>query len=333
MTTAHDVVGIGNAIVDVISHAEDKFLERNGLVKGSMTLIDEARAGELYDRMGPAIEISGGSAANTIAGVASLGGKGAYIGKVCDDQLGDVFAHDLRALGVAFETKAITGSPSTARSLILVTPDAQRTMNTYLGACVELGPDDIDEATIRGAKVTYLEGYLWDKPTAKEAFLKAARIAHDGGRKVSLTLSDSFCVERHRASFRDLIDGHVDILFANEHEIMALYEVDTLEAAIEAVRGACEIVAITRSAWGSVVLSGPDAFEVAAERVGKVVDTTGAGDLYAAGFLYGLTSGRPLAECGRIGSIAAAEVISHYGARPETPLDRLVAERSAANPA
>jgi sugar/nucleoside kinase (ribokinase family) len=333
MTTAHDVVGIGNAIVDVISHAEDKFLERNGLVKGSMTLIDEARAGELYDRMGPAIEISGGSAANTIAGVASLGGKGAYIGKVCDDQLGDVFAHDLRALGVAFETKAITGSPSTARSLILVTPDAQRTMNTYLGACVELGPDDIDEATIRGAKVTYLEGYLWDKPTAKEAFLKAARIAHDGGRKVSLTLSDSFCVERHRASFRDLIDGHVDILFANEHEIMALYEVDTLEAAIEAVRGACEIVAITRSARGSVVLSGPDAFEVAAERVGKVVDTTGAGDLYAAGFLYGLTSGRPLAECGRIGSIAAAEVISHYGARPETPLDRLVAERSAANPA
>jgi len=327
------VVGIGNAIVDVISHAEDKFLERNGLVKGSMTLIDEARAGELYDRMGPAIEISGGSAANTIAGVASLGGKGAYIGKVCDDQLGDVFAHDLRALGVAFETKAITGSPSTARSLILVTPDAQRTMNTYLGACVELGPDDIDEATIRGAKVTYLEGYLWDKPTAKEAFLKAARIAHDGGRKVSLTLSDSFCVERHRASFRDLIDGHVDILFANEHEIMALYEVDTLEAAIEAVRGACEIVAITRSARGSVVLSGPDAFEVAAERVGKVVDTTGAGDLYAAGFLYGLTSGRPLAECGRIGSIAAAEVISHYGARPETPLDRLVAERSAANPA
>lgn len=333
MTTAHDVVGIGNAIVDVISHAEDKFLERNGLVKGSMTLIDEARAGELYDRMGPAIEISGGSAANTIAGVASLGGKGAYIGKVCDDQLGHVFAHDLRALGVAFETKAITGSPSTARSLILVTPDAQRTMNTYLGACVELGPDDIDEATIRGAKVTYLEGYLWDKPTAKEAFLKAARIAHDGGRKVSLTLSDSFCVERHRASFRDLIDGHVDILFANEHEIMALYEVDTLEAAIEAVRGACEIVAITRSARGSVVLSGPDAFEVAAERVGKVVDTTGAGDLYAAGFLYGLTSGRPLAECGRIGSIAAAEVISHYGARPETPLDRLVAERSAANPA
>jgi len=332
-TPALDVVGIGNAIVDVIAHADDAFLARQGLAKGTMTLVDERRAESLYGEMGPGIESSGGSAGNTMAGLASLGGRGAYVGKVRDDQLGAVFRHDITAMGVRFSTPAATSGPSTARCLVLVTPDAQRTMNTYLGACVGLGPEDIDEAEIAAAHVTYLEGYLFDPPHAKEAFRKAARAAHAAGRKVALTLSDPFCVERHRAEFRELVQHHVDLLFANEAEILSLFETDSFAEAARQVRGMCEVAALTRSEKGSVVVTAHETHEIPAMKPEKLVDTTGAGDLYAAGFLYGLTSGRPLAECGRIGSIAAAEVISHYGARPETPLDRLVAERSAANPA
>ncbi|HSK39112.1 MAG TPA: adenosine kinase, partial [Arenibaculum sp.] len=278
-----DVVGIGNAIVDVISHADDRFLRDNGLEKGAMTLIDAARAEELYGRMGPGIEMSGGSAGNTMAGIASLGGRGAYVGKVRDDQLGAVFRHDIRAIGVSFESSpAIEGAP-TARCLILVTPDAQRTMNTYLGACVELGPEDIQPALIQSAAVTYMEGYLWDPPRAKQAFLKAAELAHAGGRKVSLTLSDSFCVGRHRDSFADLVDNHVDILFGNEHEIMSLYEVEDFDAAVAAVRGRCEVAVLTRSEKGSVVVTATDTVAVPAEPIERLVDTTGAGDLFASG--------------------------------------------------
>jgi sugar/nucleoside kinase (ribokinase family) len=322
-----DVVGIGNAIVDIISQTDDAFIATHGLVKGAMTLIDAARADHLYRQMGPAIEASGGSAGNTIAGLASLGGRGAFIGKVSNDQFGGVFRHDIRAAGVLFETSpAVNGAP-TARSLILVTPDAQRTMNTYLGACLELAPDDIDPALIARAKVTYLEGYLWDPPLAKEAFLKAASIARQAGRKVALTLSDPFCVDRHRASFRELIEHHVDILFANEAEICSLWEVESFDEALAATRRRCEIAALTRSAKGSVVVAGDELHTVPAAPVARVIDTTGAGDLYAAGFLYGLTAGKGLYESGRIGALAAAEVISHVGPRPQTPLIELLLEQ------
>ena len=327
MTKSLHVVGIGNAIVDVLSHADDAFLRDNGLVKGSMTLIDLDQAEALYKKMGSAVEMSGGSAANTIAGIASLGGRAGYIGKICDDILGVVFRHDIRAIGVAFDSQPVVGHPPTARSLIIVTPDAERTMHTYLGACVELGPDDIDPDFITRAQVTYMEGYLWDRPAAKEAFLKAADVAAQAGRRVSLTLSDSFCVERHRDSFRELISGHVDILFGNEDELVNLYRTDTLDQAIDAVRGECEIVVVTRGAKGSMVMDGPSVFEVPAEPIDRLVDTTGAGDLYAAGFLHGYTQGRHLAECARLGSLAAAEIISHYGARPEVDLAELVGEK------
>lgn len=330
MTAAqYDVVGIGNAIVDVIARADDAFLAAKKLAKGAMTLIDEAQADALYAAMGPGTESSGGSAGNTMAGIASLGGRGAYIGKVRNDQLGQVFAHDMRAIGVSFESKPATAGPSTARCLILVTPDAQRTMNTYLGACVNLGPDDVEEAVVKAARVTYLEGYLWDPPHAKEAFVKAAKIAHAAGRKVSLSLSDAFCVDRHRASFRDLVANHVDILFANESEIKSLYEVEGFDAALQAVRGSCEIACLTRSEKGSVIVAGEEVHVIDAERMGGagVVDTTGAGDLYAAGFLYGWTHGYGLARAGRIASVAAAEAISHVGARPQTNLKALVKQR------
>ena len=319
-----DVVGIGNAIVDVIAHGEDEFLAREGLVKGTMTLIDADRADALYRMMGPAIEASGGSAGNTMAGIASLGGTGAYIGKVRDDFLGRVYRHDITAAGVRFDTPAATAGPGTARCLILVTPDGQRTMNTYLGACVELGRADIDPDVIAAAQVTYLEGYLFDPPQAQEAFRKAAAIAHSAGRQVALSLSDPFCVGRHRAAFRDLVDGHVDILFANEAEICALYETDNFGAAAAAVRGHVAIAALTRSAAGSVILAEGAEHPVAAAPVARVVDTTGAGDLYASGFLYGLTRALPPPVCGEIGSLCAAEIISHFGARPEVKLSELV---------
>jgi sugar/nucleoside kinase (ribokinase family) len=323
-SAAFDVLGIGNAIVDVISRADDGFLSRHGLVKGSMMLVDEARAEKLYADMGPGVEISGGSCGNTMAGVASFGGRGAYIGKVRDDQLGAVFGHDLKATGVSFETASATSGPSTARCLILVTPDAQRTMNTYLGACTGLSPADIDEKLVASAQVTYVEGYLWDAPAAKQAVLKAFDAARAAGRKVSITLSDSFCVHRYRAEFRDLVRNKVDILFGNEAEITALYEVETFEQAMAEARKDAKIAALTRSEKGSVVIAGSETWEVPAAPVAKVVDTTGAGDLYAAGFLFGFTQGKPLAECARLGGVAAAEVISHVGARPEQALKGLI---------
>jgi sugar/nucleoside kinase (ribokinase family) len=324
--TPIDVLGIGNAIVDVIAHADDAFLAKEALVKGTMALIDAERAEALYQMMGPAIEASGGSVANTMAGIASLGGNGAYIGKVRDDLLGEVFRHDLSAQGVRFDTKAATSGPGTARCLILVTVDGQRTMNTYLGACVELGPDDIDPELVRAAQVTYLEGYLFDPPRAQQAFLKSAAIAHTAGRRVALSLSDPFCVERHRAAFRDLVAGHVDILFANEAEICSLYETRDFAAAAATVRGHVGVAALTRSENGSVILADSEEHRVAAAPVTRVVDSTGAGDLYAAGFLHGLTRGLPLPTCGAIGSLCAAEIISHLGARPERRLAELVGE-------
>ncbi len=315
-----DVVGIGNAIVDVLANADDNLLIRQGMTKGAMTLIDAARAEALYSVMGSAIEVSGGSAANTIAGLASLGGRAGFMGKIGNDQLGGIFRHDIQANGVIFETASAKSATPTARCLIFVTPDAQRTLNTYLGACIEFGPDDVDATLVAHSKVTYLEGYLWDPPAAKAAFLKAAKVAREAGRKVALSLSDAFCVERHRAEFRELLREHVDILFANEAEIRSLWQVDSFDKALQATRGQCEIAALTRSARGSVILAGKEVHIVDAAPISQVVDTTGAGDLYAAGFLYGYTGGRDPYDCGRIGAIAAAEVISHYGARPETPL-------------
>jgi len=319
-----DVVGIGNAIVDVIARAEEPFIAAQGFAKGSMNLIDAARAEALYAAMGPAIESSGGSAGNTMAGVASLGSRGAYIGKVRDDQLGAVFRHDMTAIGVSFDTPAAVSGPATARCLIMVTPDGQRTMGTYLGACVELGPDDIDEALIGAAQVTYLEGYLFDPPQAQNAFYKAAAIAHAAGRRVALSLSDPFCVGRHRAAFLDLVQGEVDILFANEAEICSLYETNDFAEAAKAVRGHVAVAALTRSEHGSVVLADGEEHVVTAAPVARVVDTTGAGDLYAAGFLVGLIRGLPLPTCGRVGSLCAAEIISHVGARPDVALKGLV---------
>jgi sugar/nucleoside kinase (ribokinase family) len=319
---ALDVVGIGNAIVDIIDNTDDAFLAAHGMAKGSMALIDEARAEAIYEAMGPAIELSGGSAGNTIAGLASLGSRCGYIGKVRDDQLGGVFRHDITAAGVAFPTPAATSGPATARCLILVTPDGQRTMNTFLGACVNLGPEDLDEALIASARYTYLEGYLFDPPHAQEAFRRAARVAHGAGRKVALTLSDSFCVERHRDAFLDLLDS-VDLLFANETEICALFQTD-FDGAVRAVRGKTALAAITRSEHGSVVVAGADVITAPAAPIARLVDTTGAGDLYAAGFLHGLTTAQPLADCARLGHLAAAEIISHYGGRPETPLSDYV---------
>ncbi len=319
-----DVVGIGNAIVDVIAKTDEAFLKTHGLTKAAMTLIDAERAESLYGVMGAGIEASGGSAANSMAGLASLGGRAGFIGKVRDDQLGGIFAHDIRAAGVQFQTRAATSGLPTARCLIFVTSDAQRTMQTFLGASTDLGPADVDEAMIASAAVTYLEGYLWDKPQAKEAFLRAAAAAHKAGRKVSLTLSDAFCVDRHRADFKRLVKDHVDVLFANEAEILSLYETTSFDEAVAQVRGDCDVAALTRSEKGAVIVAGDTSHTVAAEPIAKLVDTTGAGDLYAAGFLYGYTRALPLPVCGRIGAIAAAEIIGHYGARPEATLADLV---------
>jgi sugar/nucleoside kinase (ribokinase family) len=320
----YDVLGIGNAIVDVLVHTTDEFLNSEGLIKGAMSLVDADRSAELYSKIGPAIECSGGSAANTIAALASLGSKSAYVGKVRDDQLGTVFTHDVRALGIDFETTPAKQGPATATCLVLVTDDAQRTMQTYLGACVGLGPDDIDEDAIAAAQVTYMEGYLWDPDAAKQAFLKAAKVAHRSQRQVSLSLSDPFCVDRHRDEFRDLVKNHVDVLFANEDEITSLYQTEDFDTALQAVRSECQIAALTRGPHGSVIVAGDEVHVVDAEPIDHVVDTTGAGDAYAAGFLYGLTNGRDLATSARIGGIAATEVISHMGARPDASLADLM---------
>jgi sugar/nucleoside kinase (ribokinase family) len=319
---SYDVVGIGNALVDVITQADDAFLHSESLVKGSMTLIETERAVSLYAAMGSGIEMSGGSAANTMTGIASFGGKACYVGKVSDDDLGNVFGHDMRAVGVAFPNKSATDGVPTGRCLIVVTPDAQRTLNTYLGVSSLLGPDDVDEHLVASGKVLYMEGYLWDRDAAKAAYRKAAKAAHKAGRLVSLTLSDSFCVDRHRDGFRSLVKEDVDILFGNEDELLSLYEVSSFDDAVRAVRADCQLAAITRGAAGSVVITHDEIIEVPAEPCPEVIDTTGAGDLYAAGFLYGLTQDLSLAECGRLGSVAASEVISHVGARPSEDLRR-----------
>ena len=320
----YDVLGIGNAIVDVIARAEDDFLRAQGMRKGAMALIDESRARGIYDAMGPAIEISGGSAANTTVGVASLGGRAAFIGKVKDDELGAVFAHDIRAAGVAFATPLARDGPSTARSYILVTPDGERTMNTFLGAAQNLHPDDVDTATVAMAAITYLEGYLWDPRDAKDAFLKAAAAAHEAGRTVALTLSDAFCVDRYRDEFLRLVRGRtVDLLLANESELRSLYQTADFDTALEALRSDAGLAVVTRSEKGCVVIADGQADAVAAFPVERMVDTTGAGDLFAAGFLFGLARGNDIAIAARIGALAAAEVIQHIGARPETSLKAL----------
>ena len=318
--TRFDCLCIGNAIVDVLARVEDSFLARHALTKGMMRLIDEQTADELYGDMGPAIEISGGSAGNTAAGIASFGGRAAYFGKVKSDQLGDVFMHDMRAQGVSFQSVRATEGPATARSFILVTPDGERTMNTFLGACVNLTAADIDPAVVASSQITYMEGYLWDRPEAKEAFQLAAKIAREAGRKTAITLSDSFCVDRHRDSFLELIRNQIDIVFANEAEIISLYQTPDFDAARERARADCEIAVLTRSELGSVIVKGQQTWSVPAHPIAKLVDATGAGDLFAAGFLHGLTTGRTLEQCAKLGALAAAEVISHLGARPEVNL-------------
>ena len=325
--TMFDVCAVGNAIVDIIAECDEARLAELGIAKGVMTLIDAARADVLYDKIGPAVETSGGSAANTAAGIASLGGIPAYIGKVKNDQLGTIFRHDMKATGVHYATASLTEGPATARCLILVTPDAQRSMNTYLGACVELTAADIDPDVIRAAEITYLEGYLFDKPTAQAAFRLAAQVAHGAGRRLALTLSDPFCVERHREAFLHLVRSEVDILLANEHELMALYEASSFEAAMAAARTHCRMVVGTRSAAGAVIAYGEEEVVVAAEPVAAVVDSTGAGDSFAAGFLYGLTHGQDLGTCVRLGAVAAAEIISHYGPRAQKSLKELAREK------
>lgn len=326
-TSTYDVVAVGNAIIDIIKAVPDSFLAEENIAKDAMTLIDEARADHLTVRMTDAVVAAGGSAANTVTGVASFGGKAGYIGKVADDELGARFTREFRAAGVAFDTPPRPAPPGTARSLIAVTPDGHRSMNTYLGASTLLGPEDIDARVIAAGATLFLEGYLFDRDEAKAAFVRAAEIARSGGRKVALTLSDTFCVDRHRESFRHLVSGHVDILFANEAEILSLYESNDLGAALDAARKACPIVAVTRSAIGSLIAAGAQTLEVQAFPVANVVDTTGAGDQYAAGFLFGYARGRALPECGVLASLAAAEVISHIGPRPEESLRALALKR------
>lgn len=323
----YDLVGIGNALVDVVAQTDEAFIAASGFAKGSMTLVDAAAADALYRRMPAGIEASGGSCANTMAGFASLGGRGAYIGKVSDDQFGGVFRHDMRAIGCDFDTPASGDGTPTGRCLVLVTPDAQRTMCTHLGAACTLAPGDLDRAVLQKAKVVYMEGYLFDQPAAQQAFADAAEIVHAAGGEVSVTLSDGFCVDRHRAAFRRLVEAHIDILFANEVEIRSLYQVDDFDDALRQVRGHCRVACLTRSEKGAVVVSGEALHAVDAEPVGAVVDTTGAGDQFAAGFLYGYTRGMGLDRCARIGAVAAAEVIQHYGARPAVDLRALVKQK------
>ncbi|WP_298285802.1 adenosine kinase [Novosphingobium sp.] len=324
----YDVIAIGNAIVDVMAPCEDADIERLGLAKGGMTLVDTARAQELYDAMGPAREISGGSAANTLAGMAALGASCAFIGQVADDQLGEVFAHDIRAGGIAYATPVRADEPPTARCLIFVSPDGQRTMNTFLGASQFLPADALDDATIAAAKVLYLEGYLWDPEEPRRAMRRAIAAARNAGRKVAFTLSDAFVISRHGDDFRALIDeGQIDILFANEHELAALTGIEDFDAGLAALSPKVPTLVVTRSEKGAHAVSGGEHAHVPAEPIAKVVDTTGAGDLFAAGFLFGYVRGKPLAESLTLGAVCAAEVISHYGARPEADLKALVAAR------
>lgn len=324
-----DIVGMGNAIVDVLSRTEDRFLEVNSLDKGAMILIEAEQAEKIYAGMGPGMEMSGGSAANTIAAFASMGGNGGFMGKVANDQLGKVFGHDIRAAGVKFDTPTLSDGTPTARCLVLITPDGQRTMCTFLGAAVWMSPADLSEEMIKNAKVTYLEGYLFDRDRAKQAFRKGSEIAHAAGRKVALSLCDTFCVERHREEFQDLVQSHVDIVFANEGELLSLYSTQDFDEAVFHARQHCDVAAVTRGEKGSVIITKNEIIQVAPEPVTQVVDTTGAGDLYAAGFLYGYTRDLPLAQCGRIASIAAAEIITQIGARPQRSLEKLLKEKKA----
>ncbi len=327
MTQGLDVLSIGNAIVDVIAPADEAFLTGQGFAKGAMRLIDADEATRIYGLMGPGREVSGGSGANAAVGIAMLGGRVAFVGRVADDQLGQVFAHDIRAAGVDYRTPfADTGNP-TARCLIHVTPDGQRTMNTFLGASQDLTIHDVDYDRVAEARITYLEGYLWDPPAPRAAMNKALEVARNAGRKVAFTLSDAFCVERHRDDFQLLANGRIDVLFANEVEIKSLYQTDSFAAAVAAVRGKLPIAVITRSEKGAVVLTPDATYEIGAEPVAQVVDTTGAGDLFAAGFLAGFSAGRALPDCARMGAVAAAEIISHYGARPEADIKALMVQR------
>lgn len=324
----YDVLGIGNALFDVLVRTDEAFLARHGMTKGSMSLIDEARAAAIYKDMGPATEVSGGSAANTIVGIGSLGARAAYVGKVKDDQIGKLYIHDIRAAGVAFNTPAAQDGPATGCSYILVTDDGERTMNTYLGAARDLSPADIDPAEIAGAAIVYLEGYLWDPRNAKDAFVKAAKIAHDARRKVALTLSDSFCVDRYRDEFLSLMrNGTVDIVFANESELHSLYMTSDFDTALKQLRNDVDLGVVTRSEKGCIVVSVEDAVAAPAFPVDKVVDTTGAGDLFAAGFLYGLARNLAYKQCGELAALAAAEVIQHIGARPMASLKELAQQR------
>ena len=329
MAAAFDVVGIGNALVDVVAHVDDGFLTERQLAKGTMTLVDSGTADFLYGKMPPGVEVSGGSCANTMAALASLGGEGAFIGKVKDDYFGQVFRHGMDSIGVQFSNAASPDGPATGRCLVLVSPDAQRTMCTDLGAASTLGANDLNGGVIQNSRVTYMEGYLFDRPEAQRAFIRAAEYAHDSGRKVSISLSDPFCVDRHRDAFRELVANHIDILFANQEEIMSLYEATVFDDAIQMLksRGHVDIACLTRSEKGSVIIHGDEVHVIDAEPVREVVDTTGAGDFYSAGFLYGYTQGLDLGLCGRIAAIVAGEVISHNGARPEQDLAELVKEK------
>ena len=326
MTELFDVAAIGNAIVDVIAPADEDFISAEGLARGAMTLVDQARGSELYARMAPGVETSGGSAANTVAGLASLGARTAFLGKVANDQLGEVFAHDLRAIGVHFPSLPLQDGPATARCLVNVTPDGQRTMCTYLGASVEFTDADIDPSVIEAAQIVYLEGYLFDAEPARKAFAKAAGLARASGRQIALTLSDGFVVERHRAALLGFISAQVDILFANEAEALALFETEDLAVAVDGLRARTRLSAVTRSEKGSLLIGDGEVASILAWPVEKIVDTTGAGDQYAAGVMYGLAAGRPLEVCGHLGALAAAEVIAHYGPRPQVSL-RALADR------
>ncbi len=328
MAKSYDILAVGNAIVDVLAQVDDAFLTQHGVPKGEMRLIDESRARALYGDLPPAVEISGGSAANTCAGVASLGGRVRFVGKVANDQLGDVFAHDLRAAGVLYDVAPLADGPATARSIIAITPDAQRSMSTFLGASVHVGLLDISPKHVAETRIVYLEGYLFDAKATKEAFRRTARLADEHEAMTAITLSDPFCVHNHRADFQTFVADHTDILFANEAEIMALYETDTFEAAKDAVRGQCRIAVLTRSEKGCVIVSDEDEVSVPAAPVDEVVDTTGAGDLFASGFLFGVANDRPLVQCGQLGALAAAEIISHIGARPQKNLADLARQAS-----
>jgi len=325
MTAAYDVAAIGNAIVDVIAPCDEAFLAARRLERGAMMLVNEAESAGLYEAMAPGLETSGGSAGNTIAGVASLGGRAAYIGKVADDQLGEVFTHDMRAIGARFDVPPLVGGPATAKSLINVLPDGERTMCTFLGASVELTPADVDPAIVEGAAIVYLEGYLFDPSEARKAFAKAAGLARASDRLIAITLSDSFVVERHREALMEFITDQVDLVFANAAEVSSLFQTDDFDEAVALLRERAPMAAVTRSEKGSVMYSGAKTAVVPAYPVQKVVDTTGAGDQYAAGFMFGLARGRPLEVCGRLGSLAASEVISHYGPRPLVSLKDLAA--------